>query len=129
MRTKLCPKCGKPYPIGRRSCPRCRPPQATHGERTKEQEAARKEQNPWRAEYGKAAYKKARQRVCERQSGTCASCGKTCAVRGGSGAWWMRGGGVHHIRALSEGGGNDDANLVLLCTRCHNRIEAERRRA
>ena len=37
-------------------------------------------------------------------------------------------GGVHHVRPLSGGGGNGAENLVPLCSRCHNRADAERRR-
>ncbi|MGE5610162.1 MAG: HNH endonuclease, partial [Bacillota bacterium] len=30
---------------------------------------------------------------------------------------------VHHVVAVRDGGPDDDANLVALCRRCHNRIE------
>ena len=33
---------------------------------------------------------------------------------------------VHHIKPLSEGGTNDDENLMSLCLSCHSRIHAER---
>ncbi|MBR1646195.1 MAG: HNH endonuclease [Selenomonadaceae bacterium] len=29
---------------------------------------------------------------------------------------------VHHIKPLSEGGGNDERNLMPLCHQCHSRI-------
>lgn len=33
---------------------------------------------------------------------------------------------VHHIKPLSEGGTNDESNLMALCKSCHSRIHAER---
>lgn len=127
MRTRICPRCGKPYPIGS-TCPRCKP-EHSRSKRSAEQERGRYEQNPWRRQYDTAAYRKARQLAVERQGGLCAACGRTVAVRQPNGRWRIECGGVHHLRPLSQGGGNDLGNLVLLCTACHNRIEAERRRS
>lgn len=125
MRSRVCPKCGKPYPIGQR-CPRCA--RATRTKRTKEQEGTRFSDNPWRRQYDTAAYRKARQQAIERQAGRCASCRRQVAYRQPSGHWSTLGGGVHHIKPLSQGGGNGLGNLVLLCTPCHNRIESAVRR-
>lgn len=126
---RLCPRCGKPVPMGR-ACPRCgRADNRKHGTRTREQERRRKADNPWRAEYGTSAYKAARQRVLAATGGRCASCGRRIAdLRRGE--WVMRSGagGVHHVRALSEGGTSSTDNLVPLCSPCHNRIDADRRR-
>lgn len=124
-RSRICPKCGKPYPIGGR-CPRCAAPKATHGARSREQERLRFAENPWRRRYDTAAYRKARQLVIERQGGRCAACGRQVAARSG-GRWAVTYGGVHHIRPLSQGGSDGAGNLVLLCAACHNRVEAERR--
>jgi len=33
---------------------------------------------------------------------------------------------VHHIRAASEGGSNDEGNLMALCSSCHSRLHAQR---
>ena len=33
---------------------------------------------------------------------------------------------VHHIRPLSEGGTNDEANLMALCHSCHSSIHSKR---
>lgn len=125
MRSRICPRCGKPYLIGQR-CPRCA--KDTRSTRTKEQESSRFADNPWRRQYDTAVYRKARQQVIERQAGRCASCGRQVASKQPNGHWSTLGGGVHHIQPLSKGGGNVLGNLVLLCTLCHNRIEAERRR-
>lgn len=125
MRTRLCPHCGKPVPIGQ-PCPRCCSASRRHGTRSREQEGRRADENPWRSGYSSAEYRRARQEVIERQQGRCAACGRVVAVRMGR-QWHTRGGGVHHLVALSEGGTNSPENLVLLCTRCHNRIDAERR--
>lgn len=126
MRTRLCPRCGKPVPIGK-PCPRCNGAKRAHGKRTKEQEAARKDENPWRGSYSSGKYRRARQLVIERQQGRCAVCGRVVATMAG-GKWHVKGGGVHHIVPLSEGGANAPENLVLLCTKDHNRIDALRRR-
>lgn len=33
---------------------------------------------------------------------------------------------VHHKKPLSEGGSNDDSNLMSLCCSCHEKIHRER---
>lgn len=123
--SRLCPKCGKPYSGA--SCPRCKR-QLGHGKRTREQEAARKAQNPWRSEYGSQEYRKARQSALSATGGRCALCGRVVAEFVGRWRMLPGAGGVHHIRALSSGGGNDAGNLAPLCSSCHNRVDAERRR-
>lgn len=131
MAVRLCPRCGKPVKKGEkclkcdtRSCKR-----PNHGTRTAEQERARNVSEKWRKDYSSSVYQQNRQRVCARQNGCCARCGKPVATfRAGK---WYTGkyGGIHHVNALSQGGSNTDVNnLVLLCTQCHNQIDAERRR-
>lgn len=128
MRTRMCPRCGKPVPIGQ-LCPRCGDlrDNRSHGTRSREQERSRKTDNPWRTGYSSAEYQHSRQIVIERQQGRCASCGRVVAVRMGR-QWHVRGGGVHHMVPISMGGDNSPDNLMLLCTKCHNRIDADRRR-
>ena len=128
---RLCPKCGKPVQVGQQ-CPRCKPvvgKRASHGTRTREQEAKRLGQNPWRTEYASRQYRGARQRVLQATQGRCAKCGREIAYMT-KGTWTMRkgAGGVHHIKALSQGGTSTAANLIPLCSKCHNAIDAERRR-
>lgn len=33
---------------------------------------------------------------------------------------------VHHIKVASEGGSNDEENLMALCPSCHSRLHAQR---
>ena len=131
MSSKLCPKCGRPYKGAR--CPRCsngsKALSGAHSKskRTQDAERARKAANPWRVEYGRAEYRKARQAAITRSGGRCAACGKVCAECIG-GRWrTLDSGGVHHIVPLSGGGTNAPSNLVLLCVPCHNRADALRR--
>lgn len=129
---RLCPTCGKPVPEGQ-PCPRCskapRGRRPSHGTRTRAQEAARKTANPWRSQYSSTAYQRARQAALASTNGRCAMCGAPIA-QSSNGRWVVRrgAGGVHHVRALSQGGGNGLSNLVPLCSACHNRVDAERRR-
>lgn len=127
MRSRICPRCGRPYKGAR--CPTCAPSTSSGGgARTREQEQARKAQNPWRSQYGSSEYQKARQVVLERQNGLCAVSGVRIADKR-DGRWVMRSnGGVHHIVPLSEGGSNDPPNLVALDVKAHNRIDSERRK-
>lgn len=87
-------------------------------------------ENPWRREYSSPAYQRSRQVALGRTSGRCARCGVTIATSR-SGRWVMLpgAGGVHHVRALSEGGGSGLDNLVPLCSACHNAVDAARRRS
>ena len=85
---------------------------------------------PWRKDGYGSRYRKARQDVIERQRGRCAVTGKVVAEKRG-GTWRIvePGAGVHHIVALSEGGGEDASNLVLLSASAHALVDAERRRS
>ena len=105
-------------------CPRCNavvdsPHSCPHRDRSSE---------PWRASYHGAAYSRNRVAAIERTGGRCASCGTPCAERTASG-WRMRGGEVHHIIPLAEGGDDSPGNLALLCTPCHHAADAARRAA
>lgn len=129
--SRLCPRCGKPVPMGK-PCPRCSAARAKakpHGPaRTPEQERRRNGSEPWRRHYGSAEYQRNRQRALDATGGCCAVSGARIADKVG-GRWVMRpNGGVHHIVALSEGGTNDVSNLVPLDVRVHAQVEAERRR-
>lgn len=85
---------------------------------------------PWRANGYDHAYRKARQAVIERQQGRCAVTGTQVATKDAKGVWHITepGAGVHHKRALSEGGGSGADNLVLLSASAHALIDARRRR-
>lgn len=130
MAISLCPTCGKPVRHGEK-CLRCqkyRCKRVDHGTKTAAQERARNVSEPWRKKYSNTEYQQNRQLVCARQNGLCARCGKPIATLKG-GKWYTgKFGGIHHIRALSDGGAHDIGNLVLLCTTCHNAIDASRRR-
>lgn len=104
-----------------------------HGERCplapkpKKRVDERRDREPHRKAYGDPTYQRNRQKVISQYKGCCASCGSVIAERR-QGRWVMKGGDVHHIKALVEGGGNGAANLVPLCRMCHARADAERRR-
>lgn len=127
MRSRVCPRCGAVF--SGKSCPRCAKTKAkSHWTRNREQEAARKQQNPWRTSYGSTEYRNARQVALERTGGRCAVSGVRIADKV-NGKWVMRkNGGVHHVVPLSQGGTNAPSNLVPLETSVHNRIDAEERR-
>lgn len=97
--------------------------------RTPDQERERKTSNPWRSHYSSRLYRENCQRVLDRYDGCCAVSGVRIAVKV-KGRWKMLPGkgGIHHIKALSEGGTDDVLNLIPLSVRAHNRIDAERRR-
>ncbi|MBY4798105.1 HNH endonuclease, partial [Collinsella sp. AGMB00827] len=86
-------------------------------------------ENPWRASYARAAYRRARQIALARTEGRCAVSGEVIAVYR-DGEWRMlpSKGGVHHIVPLSAGGDDSPENLVALSVAAHNKIEAEERR-
>lgn len=87
----------------------------------------RTSREPHRKAYCDPAYRRNRQKVLERCKGRCEKCGKTIAVKV-NGKWVMRGGGVHHKKALCEGGGNELANLAGLCNPCHAEEDSLRRK-
>ena len=93
--------------------------------RTKEQEAARRKNEPWRKDGYGHEYRLRRQAVITKACGRCQRCGRTVAVPTPDG-WRMKGGEVHHVRPLAEGG--RDGGLVLLCASCHRIVDAELRR-
>lgn len=129
--SRLCPRCGAPV-RGNGPCPRCGAGKSGYGsssKRTKQQEAARKRSIPSRARYNSDGYKRSCQLVLKLTGGLCASCGKRIADNVG-GKWVFRrgAGGCHHIKPMRSGGTDTSSNLVPLCSRCHNRLDAELRR-
>lgn len=119
---RYCPHCGRAFDGAR--CP-CRPRakrKPTEGDKTRSQ------REPWRSEYGTAAYRRARQQAIARTQGRCADCGRACAEYR-DGRWYTAGmgGEVDHVRALCEGGTNDAGNLELRCKSCHKRRDDARR--
>ncbi|WP_307740129.1 HNH endonuclease [uncultured Parolsenella sp.] len=123
---RLCPSCGRPV-LGP-TCPRCGAGRSCSA-RSPEAERARRERRPERARYSSAAYRRACQVVLASTGGRCASCGVRVADRL-DGRWRFRpgAGGCHHVVPLVEGGADAPGNLVPLCARCHNRLDAELRR-
>jgi len=63
--------------------------------------------------YQKHLWELISKRIWERDHSTCRWCGRKLEYGEGN---------VHHIVPISEGGSNDDSNLVLLCTDCHAKI-------
>ena len=88
-------------------------------------EAVRRKSEPWRKDGYGHAYRVRRQAAIEAAGGLCQRCGRPVAVRTPNG-WRMKGGEVHHVRPLAEGG--RDGVLVLLCISCHRLVDAELRR-
>ena len=93
--------------------------------RTKEQEAARRKNEPWRKTGYGSEYRARREAVITAAGGRCQRCGRTVAVMTSDG-WRMKGGEVHHVRPLAQGG--CDGRLILLCKSCHGLLDAEMRR-
>lgn len=93
--------------------------------RTREQELARRKAEPWRKTGYDREYRVRRIAAIEATGGRCARCGRSVAVMTADG-WRMKGGEVHHVRPLAQGG--SDGGLVLLCISCHRIIDAEMRR-
>ena len=60
-------------------------------------------------------------RICYRDNFTCQDCGKFMAVRNEYDIAIPVDNGieVHHIKPVSEGGGDEPSNLVCLCHECH----------
>ena len=88
-------------------------------------EAERRKSEPWRKGAYGAIYRARRLEAIEATAGRRASCGRLVAIRT-AGGWRMKGGEVHHVRPLAEGG--HDGALVLLCIKCHRRADAKLRR-
>ena len=93
--------------------------------RTREQELARRKAEPWRKTGYDREYRVRRIAAIEATGGRCARCGRSVAVMTADG-WRMRGGEVHHVRPLAQGG--RDGRLILLCKSCHGLLDAEMRR-
>ena len=87
--------------------------------------AERVKTEPWRKSGYGSEYKVRRIAAIEKTGGRCAKCGRTVAVLTADG-WRMRGGEVHHVRPLAQGG--CDGRLILLCKSCHGLLDAELRR-
>lgn len=100
----------------------------TYAERKRPREYKAREGEPWRKHGYGTAYQKARQLVMARTHGRCERCGATVAILGADGTWRSRGGEVHHVVPLCDGGTADPANLQLLCVSCHRLVDAARRR-
>lgn len=81
---------------------------------------------PWRSSYGTTAYREARQVAIARTHGRCSICGRQVAHMAGD-RWVMDGGEVHHMRALCDDGDDSPANLMLLCAKCHRKVDSQRR--
>ena len=93
--------------------------------RTFKPEDERRKAEPWRkAGYGHE-YRLRREAVITAAGGRCQRCGRPVAIRTADG-WRMKGGEVHHVRPLAQGGA--DGGLVLLCIPCHRLVDAEMRR-
>ena len=88
-------------------------------------ESVRRKAEPWRKDGYDASYRARRKSVIEAAGGRCQRCGRYVAIRTPDG-WRMRGGEVHHVRPLAEGG--RDGRLILLCISCHRIVDAELRR-
>ena len=93
--------------------------------RTREQERARMKAEPWRREGYGSEYRMRRQAVITAAGGRCQRCGRPVAIQTADG-WRMRGGEVHHVRPLAEGGAS--GGLALLCVSCHRLVDAQMRR-
>ena len=88
-------------------------------------EAERRKAEPWRRNGYGQEYRARREVAIEAARGRCQACGRIVAIRTPNG-WRMRGGEVHHVRPLAEGGHGGE--LMLLCVRCHRAADAKLRR-
>ena len=113
-------------PDGRRSLRMHGPAPRRQSPRRYPSRAERIKGEPWRRDGYGSEYRLRRIAAIEATGGRCARCGRPVAVMTADG-WRMRGGEVHHVRPLAEGG--RDAGLMLLCVSCHRLIDAEMRRA
>lgn len=66
--------------------------------------------------YEQAEWETIRDNVIARDKYKCQRCGKRYKT--------IRGLSVHHIIPRRIGGGNDDDNLITLCLKCHDWVEA-----
>ena len=127
-RRRMCPTCGM---VVSGPCPRCSRARKAPARSRKDarREGERREAAPWRRRYRSKEFKRASQVALSRTQGRCAATGERIADWRG-GRWVMRRGkgAVHHIVPLSRGGTDSPDNLVPLCTRVHNKVEAELRR-
>lgn len=98
-----------------------KPKKRTH----RKSDSERRKDEPWRRDAYGREYRLRREAAINATGGRCAKCGRPVAIRTADG-WKMRGGEVHHVRPLAEGG--RDAGLILLCKSCHGLIDAEMRR-
>lgn len=88
-------------------------------------DAEREDTEPWRGyAYADREWRASRITAIERTRGHCARCGRVVATRDSRGRWRCRGGQVHHVTPLHDGGGSDAGNAELLCTRCHAAADA-----
>ena len=67
---------------------------------------------PWRMNYQSAgAWRRVRDRIFNRDKGECQPC-----LKAGK---FSRAAKIEHIVPLAHGGGDEDANLHVVCRRCH----------
>lgn len=116
-------------PLGTRAVLRTHEAPRKHSNADSRTHAQRLVNEPWRKDGYGAKYRRNRQAVIERQKGRCADCGKVVATKH-NGVWKStKGGQVHHVKALCDGGSSSADNGVLLCPHCHALRDAARRRA
>lgn len=98
-----CLNCGALIPVGARKsrCDGCTPTRHRPG-------AARP--------YQTKEWKQARAEALRNAGHTCKMCGTTSNLQ------------VHHNISLKHGGTNDQANLTVVCRRCHPILEADHKR-
>lgn len=116
----LCPWCHHVVPA-RTTCP-CR-----KVGRDRKAEADRRKREPWRGRYASSKARDAKQVAMERTKGRCSMCGAQVAEQV-QGRWMARGGEVHHVIPLRDGGTDDPSNLTLMCLSCHRTLDASLRR-
>jgi len=64
----------------------------------------------------KYAYSKLKKRLIEKRGVWCQECGQSYSPEMAVHAL-----DIHHLKHRSQGGGDDEANLVLLCRTCHDK--------
>lgn len=67
-------------------------------------------------------------RILYRDNFTCQDCGQFLAYRNSCGVYVPidDGAEVHHIKPVSEGGGDEPTNLITLCVECHKARHKQR---